>query len=289
MDPVDAFLADHDGVITTSQARSLGLTQRQVSRRLKAGRWLTMSRGVHLSSQHHLTDVARVRVAVATHRAVADRTAAAFWHGLIDTLPPVVTVSAPRSVHGQTQSPFAVSVKRRSFPAEDQEELRGIKVTRRPLTVLAAAQEVDDGAALIDRALQQGEVTIESLRAALDRNSAHGLSLARELIAVLEAGSESTAERLFVEILRLHEITGWVQQFQLAGRRLDFAWPARRVAVEINGWSYHRTHSRFESDSDKAASLAAIGWLLLPFSWKAIRYDAEDCVLKLTNALNSRG
>lgn len=288
MDPVDAFLADHDGVITTAQARALGLTQRQVSGRLRTGRWLPMSRGVHLSSQHHLTDVARVRVAVATHRAVADRTAAAFWHGLIDELPPVVTVSAPRSVHGQTQSSVAVSVKRRTFPTEDQEVLRDLKVTRRPLTVLAAAQDVDDGAALIDRALQQGEVTVESLRASLDRNSAHGLGLARELLAVLEAGSESAAERLFVDLLRLHEITGWVQQFQLGGRRLDFAWPARRVAVEINGWSYHRTHSRFESDGDKAASLAAVGWLLLPFSWKAIRYTPEDCMLKLTGALNSQ-
>lgn len=289
MDAIEAFLADHDGVISTPQARELGLSQRQVSHRVATGRWQRLSRGIFLSSQHHLTDTARVRVAVVTHRAVADRTAAAFWHGLIPDLPPKVTVSAPRTIHGNAHTPVTVDLKRRTFPAEDLEELRGITVTRQSLTVLAAAGELDDGVALVDRALQNGDVTIESLCTTLDRNSgAHGLQIARELVSVLETGSQSVAERLFVELLTLHQITGWVQQLDLFGKPLDFAWPEHRVAVEINGWSFHRTHSRFESDGNKAASLAAIGWLLLPFSWKAIRYDGEECMRKLTSALYSQ-
>lgn len=288
-DAIERFLADHDGIITTAQARTLGLSQRQIHYRIKSGRWQAMSRGVHLSAQHHLTEPARVRLAVAAHGAVADRTAAAFWHGLIDELPPVVTVSAPRNAHAKTSSPVSVSVMRRTFPAEDVEELRGISVTRRPLTVLTAAQEVDDGAALIDRALQKGEVTTESLTASLKRNSgAHGMGVARELLDVLASDSESAAERAFVELLQLHQITGWVQQYRLGNRRLDFAWPAKRVAVEINGWAFHRSHSRFQADGDKAATLAAIGWLLLPFSWQAINDDAEASIAKLASALSSR-
>lgn len=28
-----------------------------------------------------------------------------------------------------------------------------------------------------------------------------------------------------------------------------------------------------------------MGWLLLPFSWKAVRYDGEESMRKLTSAL----
>ena len=289
VDAIEEFLADHDGIISARQARELGLSQRQVSYRAKQQRWQRLSRGIYMSGQHHLTDTARVRVAVETHDAVADRTGAAFWHGLIPELPVAVTVSAPRTVHGKAVSPVAVALKRRTFPAEDLEELRGITVTRRPLTVMSAAAELDDGVALVDRTLQTGDVTIESLCSTLDRNSgAHGLQVARELVSVLETGSQSVAERRFAELLTLHKITGWVQQLDLFGKPLDFAWPDYRVAVEINGWSYHRTHSRFESDGHKAATLASMGWLLLPFSWKAVRYDGEECMRKLTSALYSQ-
>lgn len=105
MDAVEEFLADHDGIISMRQARELGLSQRQVAYRAKKQRWQRLSRGIYLSGQHHLTDVARVRVAVETHGAVADRTAAAFWHGLIPELPLEVTVSSPRTVHGKAISP----------------------------------------------------------------------------------------------------------------------------------------------------------------------------------------
>ena len=62
----------------------------------------------------------------------------------------------------------------------------------------------------------------------------------------------------------------------------------RRVAVEINGWAYHRSSDRFEADGDKAARLAAAGWLELPLTWKAIRYRPEECIARLVAALNSR-
>lgn len=84
-------------------------------------------------------------------------------------------------------------------------------MTRKSLTVLTAAAKHDGGVALVDRTLQTGEVTIGSLCSALDRNSGlHGLLFARELVEVLEAGSQSVAERLFVDLLNLHQITGWV-------------------------------------------------------------------------------
>lgn len=286
---VEAHLADHDGIITTEQAYALGLSERQVRRLAATGCWQRLARGVYLSAQHHFTDRARLRAAVAAHHGVADRTAAAFWHGLLDDLPPRVTLSAPRSTRGSAQGPLAVSVRRRTFPDEDVEMLGGLAVTRRPLTVLAAAGELDDGAALIDRSLQTGAVSVEALCRSLDRNTGkHGLAVARELVRVLTVGSQSEAERRWVDLLTLHRIDGWVQQYPFGHWTLDFAWPALKVAVEIQGWAYHRDARRFQADTAKAAALAAAGWLELPFTWHHLTGDPERCVAQLCSALNQR-
>lgn len=49
--------------------------------------------------------------------------------------------------------------------------------------------------------------------------------------------------------------------------RFDFAWPARKVAVEVEGGSYvqgrHTTASGFEADATKYNEAALRGWLVL--------------------------
>lgn len=289
MEPLDAFIADHDGIITTAQARRCGLSRDQIRHRITSGHWQAVGRGVYLCADHHLTEAARFRAAVALHHGVADRTSAAWWHGMLDELPPAITVSVPRTAHGARSSALLTDVVRRSYPAEDVEVIRDVPVTRRPLTVLAAAAEVADGIGLFDRQLQIGAVTVPALHRAAERNSGmHGLQVGRELLAVLDGGSQSVAERHWVTLLREHGITGWVQQLRFGRWVLDFAWPDHRVAVEIQGWQWHNRHERMAADQAKAAALAAAGWLILPFSWSKIRYQPEQAVAELCSALATR-
>ena len=182
-----------------------------------------------------------------------------------------------------------VNLLHRSFPAEDLTEIRGLPIADKALTVLSSLNTIEGSAGFLDRCLQQKTVTVAELNACLERNSGmHGLSRARELLAALEAGAESEAERLFIDLLRLHQITGFAQHVWFHGQRLDFAWASERVSVEINGWAYHRDRDRFEADNAKAAMLAAHGWLGLAFTWKQLTEDPEECIAKVAAALALR-
>lgn len=287
---LNTTLAGNDGVITLEQARACGLSARQIYLKVKKGHWEQYARGVYLSLQHEHSDTAAVRAVVAAHYgSVAQGTTAAWWHGMVDALPRPLTLFVPRTSHRQIEVAEDVALLRRPVPAEDIVKHRGIRVAGKELTVLTAIAAIDDSSGFLDRCLQQRSVTIDSLTECMKRNRGmHGLSRARELLATLEAGAESEAERLFVGLLRLHEITGWEQQVWVGGMRIDFVWRTERVSVEINGWAYHRSRDRFEADSAKAAMLAANGWLPLSFTWKQLIEDPEGCIAQVAAALARR-
>ncbi len=57
--------------------------------------------------------------------------------------------------------------------------------------------------------------------------------------------------------------------------RLDFAWPAFHLAVEIEGLTYaggrHQRIAGFQADEDKYNAAQLAGWTMLRFSGRAIR------------------
>ena len=58
------LLRSHDGVITLAQARSAGLSDGAVQRRVRSGRWVRYARGVYFVDDRPFTDAARIRAAV---------------------------------------------------------------------------------------------------------------------------------------------------------------------------------------------------------------------------------
>ncbi|ALG86978.1 hypothetical protein ACH46_16695 [Gordonia phthalatica] len=286
---VARYLADHDGVITGAAARTLGLTEHRVRHRIESGLWSAEARAVYLSAEHNLTDAAQVRIAVAAHRGIADRTTAAWWHGLLDELPSPLTVSVPRSTRTEQRLSFAVQAKRRTFPSEDLTVVRDLPVTDLPLTVLQVAAEHEDGIAIMDRALQERRVHLVDLRRSLERNAgSFGMRRARFLLEAAEDPSESVAERLFAKLLREHQIDGWFQQIPFGDYELDFAWPQEQISVEIHGWKFHKQHDRWNRDQKKANQLALMSWLPLSFSWARLTTEPDECMRELIEAIELR-
>lgn len=131
----------------------------------------------------------------------------------------------------------------------------------------------------MDRALQTDAVTVEDMAAALDRNPrAHGMSEAWKIFDVACGDTESEAERLFAELLTLHGITGWYPQLAFRGYAIDFAFPEFKLAVEINGWAFHRSQKRWMSDQNKSNALTASGWSVLNYSWHHLTEDPEALI-----------
>lgn len=282
---VAEHFADHDGVITRGAALKLGMSSSAVARRVRDKLWIQLSSGVYLSATHTFTAEARMRAAVGATDGAVDGPAAAWWHGIVESPPDSVSVTVPRQNKRSPTVPYSLELHRRDLLPADLEVVRGLTVTTAPLTALEAAST---NSAHLDRALQEGIVTIDGLTAALTRNAGrHGMAEARRLLDVVAGDTESEAERRFQSLLESHHITGWCAQFPFGVYAIDFAFPEQRVAVEIDGWAFHRTADRAANDAGKQNRLTLAGWRVLRFGWHRLDGDGEAVITDVLTAVNA--
>ncbi|WP_298799107.1 DUF559 domain-containing protein [Pseudonocardia sp. 73-21] len=79
--------------------------------------------------------------------------------------------------------------------------------------------------------------------------------------------ADSAAERLMITLLRGAGITGWQHGLPFGRWEIDFAFPAAKVAVEVDGWAWHMDVERFRADRHKGNALVRAKWDLLRFTW----------------------
>ncbi len=69
---------------------------------------------------------------------------------------------------------------------------------------------------------------------------------------------------------------------------VDFLWRSHRVNVEVDGWSFHSHPRALERDRVRDRRLQAAGVMVLRFSWRQIRDEAELVVAEIAAALAQR-
>ena len=57
-------------------------------------------------------------------------------------------------------------------------------------------------------------------------------------------------------------------------RFIDFAYPAQRLAIETDGFEFHKSREQFEQDAAKLSYLAANGWRILHVTWRMLVKNA---------------
>ncbi|HJT38096.1 MAG TPA: DUF559 domain-containing protein [Actinomycetota bacterium] len=65
-----------------------------------------------------------------------------------------------------------------------------------------------------------------------------------------------------------------VMQYRIGRYRVDFAYPAARVAIECDGYRYHSSRQRFDADRARDLALTREGWRVLRVTW----FDVEQLV-----------
>jgi very-short-patch-repair endonuclease len=131
---------------------------------------------------------------------------------------------------------------------------------------------------LLDRAVQRRWMTADTLVAWAEYLSGKkGAPQLRGLAQRARLGAHSEAERLAVRLVRRADIAGLVVDHHVLVdghlvARLDLAFPASRVAVEIDGMAYHSDAQRFQYDRTRQNLLVSLGWTVLRFTWR----DLED-------------
>jgi hypothetical protein len=120
-----------------------------------------------------------------------------------------------------------------------------------------------------------------------------GRSALIELLGFITTGCESELEIFGVRhVLAIPGIPPCEQQYRvlLAGGsvRLDAAWPDVKLAVELDGAAFHGSHDARERDLRRDAALAALGWVVLRFSYRRLVREPEACRAEILAAYRRR-
>lgn len=285
------FLASHDGVISRAQARACGLSDAQIARKVASGEWVRRAPGVYFVVAWRWTPAARVRVAAEWVAPVGALVgiSAAWWLGLGVAGPHPITVALPRGC--SRRPPTGVSSVQRDL-GDDRFQHRGLWVTSRGLAALDAAVALGrDGQAFLDRALQQGTVNLEELRATQARHlGRRGSAAAHRLLVQAGDRAASRPERRFIALLRRGGVTGWRVNLEVtltSGQtyRLDVAFEQERLAVEVDGWAFHRDRDQFVRDRLRKRALVADGWTVIEVTWDDLQRRPDQVLNEVRRTL----
>jgi hypothetical protein len=145
--------------------------------------------------------------------------------------------------------------------------------------------------ATLDAALRSGTCDrAEMWRAAIEQAGRRGIVAVRELLPLANGLAESPME----SEARLAIIDGGLPmpklQYEIIDgngelRRVDFAWPEQRVAVEYDGLDWHGDPDAMRRDRKRHAALQDVGWIVIAIVFEDVRYQAWDFVARIDRQL----
>lgn len=290
--PADAAIVDlaarQHGVFSRDQAFAAGASERLITRRLAAGDWLRLDRGVYGLRGSRGTWLRQLKIAeLGTREAAIAGRAGAALQDLTGFRPCRPEIAVPLTVTSRS----AVAVVHR-YAGAKVETVKGFRCTtvaqtlfdlastRTPLLVLERA---------MDDALVGGRLVVPDLEerlAALHGSHRHGLVVMRAFVEERREDAwtppESELERVAAAVLG-RVTSGWTRQYRApwapgGSSRVDFALPRERLIVEADGRRWHARVADFDRDRWRDNEAVAAGWRVLRFTWVHLTAAPDDVV-----------
>lgn len=263
---------------TVDALSTIGLTPRGLRDALARHEAWRVLRGVYAAAS--IPDsiglrVASLRLVVADHQVVVDRTAA-WLHG-VDTYSAAELEAGPLvetcALRGNTRSRLdGVRGRTRDLAPSDVMDLEGLGVTtplRTALDLGCHLRRREAFAALCDLTRHHGLTEADLLTGADRFARRRGVLQLRELIPLIEPRVESPREAWTLLAisdagLPLPEAQLWVDVDGVPTFRLDFGYPRRRICVEYDGFDFHeRTDEQRAHDRARRQWLRDNGWTVI--------------------------
>lgn len=287
------------GVATRQEALQCGLSHDQINRRIALGAIEEPAPGALVIGAAPKTWEQEVAVAVLSlgpGAAASHLTAAALW-GILNTSGGRVDVVVPR--WDRTHRQFTVH---ESLDLIDSD----VTVHRGIPTTVPARVVVDSGAVfksavpeIFHRAQRLGLVDPDAVSVfvrRVARKGRRGVGPAKALLRSLRMypdRTESWAEDIYLRISRQAGLPEPLQQYEVRTFdgwficRCDFAYPDIRLAIFIDGLSYHGDGAAFQNDRVQGNALSLIDWRYLRFTYWDLVKRPYLVVQQIRSALGS--
>lgn len=267
------------GLVSRSDALEAGMTPKQIAHRLSTGGWTQEARGLYRHAAVPSTPLSRLLAACMAHDGLASHCSAAAMHGIDGfTLGRIeLTVSRGR----RPSMPGVVLYQSSQMSLATPIDRQGVPCTRPARTVLDLAAVVSRKRLdrTIDAVLRDGLLRPSDLHGVLALHARRGRNGCGAFRTALD-------DRLGDDPVPLSEWSRMVEDLLvdagLARPRLEFricdsdgellgqvdlAYPAHRVAIELDSVRYHLNRESFVADPRRRNRLALAGWTVLSFTW----------------------
>lgn len=296
---VDARIAEtfarQHGLITTAQALALGLTPDAIRHLVRTGRWERVRTGLYrLAGMSSSTTQAILgAVLCAGELAWASHfTALAMWaYRGFDDFPLEVCVPLER----RPRIPGVRVHRSGTLAPADLREIDGVPVISAARTLVDTSARFDDVALgkLVDDGLRRRVLSLSALHAlhrrlptiAPGRSPARLQRILRPRTSGFHPGDSELESRVLRAILGAGLPTPVRQHRVEVGDRtyfLDLAYPDLKVAIEVDGFDYHRDRGAFDRDRMRQNDLVGAGWTVLRFTSTSTDHDIVASVQHIT-------
>ena len=191
MDELFALAEEHDGLLTSKEARAAGIQDSVLVRLAQRGRLERMTRGVYRIAHYPVDRLAQYREAVLWAKAsqgpeeiALSHETALLLYGISDANPSRVNLTVPTSARLRRKCPEWVAIHRANLSPQDIGEHEGLPVTtvsRSIMDVLLATHRTDVARQSVSDALREGLL-----------NNAEASSLRRSITQTSSIPSPST-------------------------------------------------------------------------------------------------
>lgn len=292
--------ANHSyGILSRSQLLRIGCSRRQIEHRLKRGSlWPTFRSAYAVGAPAPSWRSIWLAAVLASGPGamLAGPAAASHW-GLTETKPGHIDVNRPqgnnRTEPASPDSGWSVDLRvwKRSNCPERPVLLHAIPVLPVPELLIDLARESTPAQleGYVSAASQKGYLDQPTVaRLVKDRSGQKGIKGLRYQLRYWDEemrNALSILETKFIEVCKARGLEVPKANRWVCGLMVDFVWLARRVVVEVDGYTYHGDRVAFERDHDRAAILMRGGYLRLAFTWRQIVERPREVVEAVLAAL----
>ena len=258
---------------------------------LRSSPWRRVLPDVYVHGDVAVTHALRARAAAGVllpDAVVTGCSAAVLWG--VDLAGPQDDVELTRPPGTHPVRVPGLRVRRAVLPAGAVTRRRGVAVTTPEATAVAVAAALpgEDAVVAVDRLVRSGVVDLDAVRRCAASQTGGGSRRARAVCDLADGLAESPQETRVRLLPGRSRLPPPIAQFRVldGGRfvaRVDFGWPARRVALEYDG-RWHGDPGQLARDRARLNRLTAAGWRVV-FATAADLHHPDRLVAGVAAAL----